>query len=450
MGSVSNSRTLISLGTSPSTFDGAPTTIDADAVQRVRDTPIPVGSKGLSWRADEMTPAELGATRWAALDGSFPMPLMILHQSALETNIAAMARYCHEHGVWLSPHGKTTMAPQLFERQIRAGAWGVTAATPVHLRLYRRFGVGRILYANQLIEPAAIDWLARELCEDSEFEFCCLVDSRQSVSLLEQGLARHRLPRPVRVLIEIGYAGGRCGARDGTTAREVAHAVDEAASLALWGVECFEGLLSDADGLGGVDRFLGTVRDIAVDLLEQTSLRKQGEIVITAGGSAFFDRVIQTFVDDWDHPAPARVVLRSGCYIAHDGGFYRRASPLDGRGDARTLREAIEIWSVVLSRPEPSLAICSMGRRDAPEDMGMPVPIKTSRAGAQPRALDGATVLALSDQHAHLAVEPGCDLAPGDLVGCSISHPCTAFDRWRVIPVVDDEYRVCDVIATFF
>src|ERR1700733_15172821 len=121
----------------PLTFDGAPTTIDPDAVERLRRTLIPEGTKGMPWRASDMTLAELGATGWATLDGAFPMPLMILRESALATNIAAMADYCLEHGVWLSPHGKTTMSPQLFQRQIDAGAWGLTAATPAPVQAIR-------------------------------------------------------------------------------------------------------------------------------------------------------------------------------------------------------------------------------------------------------------------------------------------------------------------------
>ena len=44
----------------------------------------------------------------------------------------------------------------------------------------------------------------------------------------------------------------------------------------------------------------------------------------------------------------------------------------------------------------------------------------------------------------------GEDLRVGDLVGCGISHPCTAFDKWRLIPVVDDNYGVVDAVLTYF
>ena len=65
-------------------------------------------------------------------------------------------------------------------------------------------------------------------------------------------------------------------------------------------------------------------------------------------------------------------------------------------------------------------------------------------------ALAGAKVTGLNDQHAYLRVDPGTPLAPGDLVCLGISHPCTTLDKWRVIPVLDEEDRVIDVVHTFF
>jgi D-serine dehydratase len=38
----------------------------------------------------------------------------------------------------------------------------------------------------------------------------------------------------------------------------------------------------------------------------------------------------------------------------------------------------------------------------------------------------------------------------GQLVGCGISHPCTTFDKWRWMPVVDDVYRVVDAVSVNF
>jgi D-serine deaminase-like pyridoxal phosphate-dependent protein len=105
----------------------------------------------------------------------------------------------------------------------------------------------------------------------------------------------------------------------------------------------------------------------------------------------------------------------------------------------------------VLSRPEPELAFADFGRRDAPFDQGLPIPrVVRAVAGDAPRPADGITVTALNDQHAYLALPADDPLAPGEWVGCGISHPCTAFDKWRYLPLVDDDYRVTGAITTYF
>jgi D-serine dehydratase len=413
---------------------------------------VPEGTKGVPLAVSGMTLETLATSGRNVLREGFPMPLMVLKESALETNLAAMAAFCDSHGALLCPHGKTTMSPQLFRRQIDAGAWGLTAATPSHLRLYRRFGVQRVFYANELVEPAVIEWIAAELERSPNFELFCLVDSVEGVALLDQGL--RTVPERVAVLLEVGYPGGRCGVRSRETAREVAAAVDASRALRLCGIECFEGLLTEDESQSAVekvDNFLEFVESVTTDLIAHSSLGQATEVLMSAGGSAYFDRVVRAFGDGSHGPANVRLILRSGCYLTQDGGFYDLTSPLGKRRNgAAVLQDAIEIWSAVLSRPEPQLAITSMGRRDAPTDIAMPEPKLVSHRGRTPVPFADASVRTLNDQHAHLVVDEACELGPGDLVGYSISHPCTAFDKWRVIPIVDDAYRVCDAIMTFF
>jgi D-serine deaminase-like pyridoxal phosphate-dependent protein len=145
------------------------------------------------------------------------------------------------------------------------------------------------------------------------------------------------------------------------------------------------------------------------------------------------------------------LVLRSGCYVTQDGGFYDEMSPLAGRGgNGLRLRNAIELWSTVLSRPERDYAIVDFGRRDAPFDQGMPIPTHSCPPGGFKASLPVAEVVRLSDQHAHVRLPESAPCGVGDLLCCSISHPCGAFDRWRVIPIVDRERAVVDAILTFF
>jgi D-serine dehydratase len=397
---------------------------------------------------------EVAKRNWNVLDGNFMFPVMVLKQAALRHNVDAMAVLCKRYGVSLAPHGKTTMAPQVFQMQLDAGAWAVTAATMWQVRVWRAFGAGRVILANELAEPASIRWIADELRRDPDFDFYCLVDSVAGVRLLESTLDGAGLERRRPVLLELGLAGGRTGCRTRDQALEVARAVAASRRLSLAGVEGFEGVIGGAGlaaTLAKVDTFLSEMRALVVELDAARLFDQSAEVMVTAGGSAFLDRVIADF-GAWRLSRPARVVLRSGCYVTHDAVHYNEQSPFGSRlADTGPLEEALEAWGVVLSLPEPGLALLGFGKRDVPHDLELPVPRLTKRTGKPPRPLGaGASITALNDQHAYLKVPDGEELAVGDLVGCGVSHPCTAFDKWRLLPVVDDSYRVLDAVLTYF
>jgi D-serine dehydratase len=230
----------------------------------------------------------------------------------------------------------------------------------------------------------------------------------------------------------------------------VAAAVAASRSLRLAGVECFEGT---ASGLGEpLEAVLRSVRSLTEELSRGGAFDHLDEVLVTAGGSSYFDRVVHHLANGWDLGRPVRVVLRSGCYLTHDHGAYEVNSPFGGRlPDWEPLQQALEVWGLVHSRPEPDLAIVGFGKRDVSYDMGLPRPLRVRRRGdGAERAADGMEVFRLNDQHAYLRVPPGDELAVGDLVGCGVSHPCTVFDKWRSIPVVDDGYRVLGAIRTYF
>ena len=82
-----------------------------------------------------------------------------------------------------------------------------------------------------------------------------------------------------------------------------------------------------------------------------------------------------------------------------------------------------------------------MGRRDVSFDQDMPVPL----------GLSDSAVTKLNDQHAYLMLGPTTGRRRvGSWLRFGISHPCTVFDKWQMIPVLDDDDRVVDLIRTFF
>jgi D-serine dehydratase len=423
------------------------------------DTIIDDRTKGVPGSSRPVALRDLGSLGWNVLAEDLPLPLLVLKRRALQSNLAVMRDYCARHDVALAPHGKTTMAPQLFDEQLRMGAWGMTAATVQQLQVYRHFGVDRIMYASQLVGAPGLRYLAGELTRYPDFELFTWVDSPESVELLADAARRWRPPRTFGVLVEVGYAGGRAGIRTQRQMDEVLRAIDRHSSVDLVGVAGFEGLL-DAEPFAGhppVDpgaltpqRYLQQVASAVESLLAAGVL--PDEYILTAGGSASFDAVVATF--DQFIGSKATVLLRSGCYITHDHLMNARTSPLSLGNSAEAtasmhLEPALELWTQVQSAPEDDLAILTFGRRDAPFDYGLPIPLRRYPAGSQqPVALPGASVQALNDQHAYL--RGAGDVHVGDRIVLGISHPCTAFDKWRLIPVVDDDYTVVDGILTYF
>jgi D-serine deaminase-like pyridoxal phosphate-dependent protein len=408
------------------------------------------------WKGFPALPAgqrvsEFVAGRPSLFDAGFSWPIATLSASAIDHNVAVLAAWCENNGVLLAPHGKTTMAPALFSRQLAAGAWAMTAATPWHVRMYRAYGVSRVLLANELVDVDFIRWLAAERAADPDFEFFCYVDSVAGVNLLGHALAAGgaTAAQPLGVLVEIGPMGGRTGCRTREEVWAVAHAVQRHGSLALVGVAGWEGPFGhgrDTTTLTEIRTFVQELADTLRELDAHALLDPHSPyFVLTCGGSEQVDVVTSVLREAPQCSRPVRSVLRSGSYITHDHGLYAETSSL-----APQLRPAIEVWCQVLSRPEPTFALLGAGRRDVSFDAGLPMALwrRSLRGGAV--VPFGAPVSKLNDQHAFLDIAPSDPIEVGDLIALGISHPCTTHDKWQMMPLLDDERRVIDCVRTVF
>jgi D-serine dehydratase len=421
-----------------------------ERLRALRERPVEPSDKGLGLLASGTsapTPARLAAARPALPAAGLSYPVLTLRESALASNLESMAGFCARAGVELAPHGKTSMSPELAARQLASGAWGITVATIGQLRAYRAFGFPRLLMANELVDEAGIAWLAGELAADPGFEAWCYVDSTDGVAILDRVLAEHPAGRRLPVLVEIGM--GRTGCRTDEQALAVAKAAAATATLTVAGVAGYEGSISGGSQEQTTDLAASFCQRLATLSGQVASLAGASDgFIVTAGGSVYFDVVARELAPA--SSAGMTVVLRSGGYLFHDHGLYRAATPAArGVAGAPALRPALELWAQVLSRPEPGLALLSAGRRDAGFDAGLPVPLRALRRDGGATGLAGE-VTELNDQHAYLRLDPDIALAPGDLVGLGISHPCTTLDKWRLIPVLDEEDRITDIVHTFF
>lgn len=410
-------------------------------------TAPPLGSEGIA------------AQGWQLLADDLAYPLAVLKRSALQHNLAWMQAYAQRKGVHLAPHGKTSMSPELFRMQLDAGAWGISFATVFQLAVGVAAGVRRSILANQVLAPADLAGLRALQNAHADLQVWFLVDSLAQLRLIEAWAASQPAHRPFDVLLEIGVAGKRTGCRTLQEALALAQAMAQSSAVRLGGVECYEGNAA----VGEHHHDSAAVADLVRRVLEVSrlcdaqALFAHPSIVLSAGGSAVFDLVLPLLTAS-GLSRPVLGVLRSGCYLTHDHGHYRRYLQLveQREGLRDSLQPALEVWTLVQSVPEPGLAFLGCGKRDISFDIALPLPQRLARAGVRRMADTQATppdwrITQLNDQHAYLQFDPaGVVPAVGDRVVLGLSHPCTTFDRWRWMALVEDDGRVSGAIHTCF
>jgi D-serine dehydratase len=431
------------------------------AISNLKDAPLSAIEKGVPPIEADLLIESVGDMAWNLLNEDLPLPAAVLKENCLRHNSEWMKAFLAKGGAYLAPHGKTTMSPALFDLQLADGAWAITVSTPHQIHVARSFGYGRILLANQLVGASAIAYVISELARDSSFEFLCLVDSVENVETIAKAARNARLQRPVEVLVEVGYLGGRTGCRTVEQALQLARAIRKTdGAVALRGVEGFEGLLkggNNAATLELVRTFLDSVVALA-RACDAESLYDAETVILSAGGSSFYDVVVEK-LGSAGLSKPTMVVVRSGCYITHDSVMYvnavnalRERNPqLANTGGG--LQPALEVWAYVQSRPETEKLIAGLGKRDISYD-DQPVPLLWFRPGSsmeRPQLLSPSHLATrLNDQHCHVIVPADSPLRVGDMIGFGISHPCLTFDKWRILHVVDDNYRIKSSIRTYF
>ena len=429
-------------------------TSSAIDVAPILETILDGRTKGIPATTAPFALGDIADKNWNVLREDMPLPLMVLKRSNLDYNAHVFLDYLSANSLSLAPHGKTTMSPQLFDEQLRHGAWGVTAATINQVQVMRHYGVSRIVLANQLVGKSNVLSLVADMNSDPGFEFFCFVDSIDQIENIQRHLENTVQSRPIGVLVEIGASGGRTGVRNKEQAMAVMQALRTAPDqFSFCGIGAFEGAIP---GLEQSATPVNEYADLIIEIISdtpQSAYADLDEFILTGGGSSYFDIIAERF-KTLKISVPVRVLLRSGCYVTNDHGAYRTAQE-EARQDPNRhwnseFRPALEVWSYVQSLPEPGLGFLTMGKRDVPFDAGLPMPFKRYRPGAGFLDVGECDIFSTNDQHAYVRLERDSDWKVGDMICSGISHPCTAFDKWRFIPVVNDEYDVIDGVLTFF
>ena len=375
------------------------------------------------------------------------LPAAVTFEAALAHNIAWMQRFADDHGAKLAPHGKTTMTPALFQRQLDAGAWGITLATATQCAAAFEHGVTRLLMANQLVGAPNMAIVAGLI--ERGADYYCLVDSAAGAEALNRYFGERR--QTVQVLVELGVPGGRCGVRNDSELKALVDTIATSPALTLCGIEGYEGLIGGAQAVEHIrhyaQRLVATVRSLG-----DSSAFADRTPIVTAAGSQWFDLIAEAF-DEADLRNHCTPILRPGCYVVHDHRSYR-----DAMAEVKTrhpelageLQPALAVFAHVQSLPEPGLAIVALGKRDISVDPDLPIPLQLHRLGEPARPLTGGSVRKVMDQHTMMVIPEGTDIHIGDIVSFGASHPCLTFDKWRQVLLVDDRLQVIEVMPTWF
>jgi D-serine dehydratase len=406
--------------------------------------------------------ADIGALGWKPYDGVMSLPLISLDRAAFAHNIRAMMDYVRSHRLEIAPHSKTPMAPALAGQLVEGGAWGTTVADIRQASVMLKAGLKRLILANEVGGEAAAKRLASLLANHPDAELHVFVDSLGLARALLAAWSEGRDLPPLGLLPELGAA--RAGSRSVDDAGEIADYVltHETDTFRLTGIAAYEGSAARPDPAETVERIDGLMAKTA-DLYRAVR-QKVGPVrplIVTAGGSVYFDLVVKAFRPVLGDDANTGLVLRSGAIFFHDHGVYERGlAALDGRDgfdvDGRlqsagqTFKPALRVWAEVLSRPEPRLAISGMGLRDVAMDQGLPRPLSLYRDGAKIADFRGATVTKLNDQHAFVELGGGADVIIGDVIEFGISHPCTCLDRHAILYGLDEDNVVTAAYPTRF
>ncbi|OEF95435.1 amino acid deaminase [Vibrio splendidus] len=384
------------------------------------------------------------------VDEEISLPVAIIKQSALANNLNWMQSFADHHQVKLSPHGKTSMTPDFFRQQLENGAWGITVATPAQAEIAAMAGAKRIIMANQLVGKTNMA-IIEQLISEFDVDFYCCVDSSVNVQQLNQYFANKK--QTLKVLIEFGVPGGRCGCRSPKEVLELAQTIQDTPALSLAGIEVYEGVIHGDNAEQDIRTFLNQALS-SVESLASDSLIT-GQPIITGAGSAWYDVVAECLANLTDYLA----IIRPGCYAIHDTGIYldaqskvlQRAQVNQGYacelgGD---LESALEVWAYVISRPEPTKLVIGLGKRDVAFDAGLPIAERGYRNG-EAISVKGLTATAVMDQHTFVETDGSAEIEVGDMIAFSTSHPCLTFDKWRYIAISDDDHQVSHWVETCF
>jgi len=354
-------------------------------------------------KAPDAARDEVGLS-WTALD----TPALLVDLDRLEANVATMADHARRGGVSLRPHFKTHQSVAIADRQLSAGAVGVTVAKLDEAETLIAAGVdASILIANELVSVAKLE---RALSLATRCRLILAVDSAEGATRLAHAASAAGLVVDVSIEIDSGLA--RCGVAP-SDAPELARAISSHRSLRLTGMFTHAGQSYAARSVAEVAAIAELEARSVVEAARATRAIGIPVETISAGSTP-----TARFLDG----DSGLTEIRPGTYVFFD-------SLQVALGSARLDDCALSVATTVVSRPVPDRAVVDAGSKTLGLDRGAH---SSSLLDDYGTVIDGEGALVrLSEEHGVMRITPGSPLAIGDRLRIVPNHACTVSNLGR-------------------
>jgi D-serine deaminase-like pyridoxal phosphate-dependent protein len=335
-----------------------------------------------------------------------PTPALIVDVAALDRNIRSMAAYFSPRRCKLRPHFKAHKTPEIARRQLAAGSCtGLTCATVFEAEIAVTLS-DDILIANEIV--------GRERCRRVA-ELAKLVTMTVAVDsvagLDEIAAAARDAGVTIGVLVDVNVGQNRCGVAPGHDAVALGNHIDDAAGIKLRGLMGYEG---HAVGIAERQPREAAVRKSMQQLIATRRMFDDAGLpieIVSAGGTGSYD--ISGAIDGITE-------IQAGSYALMDTEYGRLGLPFE---------HALFVLGTIVSRPVPDRCVADSGHKSCTKDHGHP----------SVRDITGASVLALNDEHATIALPPGSLLNVGDRIQLLPSHIDPTMNLHDVVYALDGD-----------
>ncbi len=340
-------------------------------------------------------------------------PVLVIDETALVRNIAAMADFAKARGLKLRPHAKTHKSVDIARLQLAAGAVGVCCAKLGEAEALADGGIGAILITSPVVTPQAIERLVALHARLQDLRV--VADNPENVAALTRAFegAAQKLP----VVVDIDPGIRRTGVSSPDAALALAKMIADAPSLRFAGVQFYCGaqqhIEAYAERRAAIEERTAYLRGI-VEALRDADMAPE---LVTGGGTGthFIDADLGVLNE-----------LQVGSYVFMD----RQYNDCDLRGEsAAPFETSLQIDARVVSANSPSMATLDSGFKSMSTDGGSP----SILSGAPPTAM----FVFMGDEHAAL-IAPDHPFKIGDLVTLAAPHCDPTVNMYDYYHVVRD------------